>query len=233
MTLVPEPEAPNGDEPVSRVVASVQSMTRPRRTTGSELRALPTEGRGLVTRRDGVPDAELVARALGGDRWAHEAIFRRYVEDVLALATRMLGSSSEADDVAQDTFAAAFQRLDRLDQPERLRSWLIGIAVHRVRRRFQARRIRRFVGLGSDEPGLVELASPDSSPETRAELALVDGLLRQLPADERLAWMLHRVEGETLEDVASITGKSLATVKRRISAIDVRLQGLLTRGGEP
>lgn len=224
--------ASSSDEPIGARGASLTHMTRLRRTNAPEGATRIDSGRPVVGRQVEITDEELVQRAVGGDRWAHEAIFRRYVDDVLALATRMLGDSVEADDVAQDTFTAAFAKLATLEQPSKLRSWLLGIAVHRVRRRFQARRWRRFIGIGGeDEPGLVELASPSASPEIRAELALVDGLLRKLPEDERLAWTLHAVEGETLEDVAAITGMSLATVKRRISAVEVRLAGMLRRGG--
>jgi RNA polymerase sigma-70 factor (ECF subfamily) len=185
-------------------------------------------------RADGVDDATLVGRALDGDRWAHEAIFRRYIDDVLGLATRMLGDESEADDVAQDTFTVALSRLERLEDRARLRSWLFGIAVHRVRRRYRARRWLRFIGLGGEaELGLFELASSAASPETRADLVLVDGLLRKLPSEERIAWMLRVVEGETLEDIALQTGASLATVKRRISAVEVRLGAMMGRGSSP
>ena len=198
--------------------------------------AAPAEAPDTTTPRsritaDGVDDATLVSRALGGDRWAHEAIFRRYVDDVLGLATRMLGDASEADDVAQDTFTVALSRLERLEDRTRLRSWLIGIAVHRVRRRFRSRRWLRFVGMGGEgEIGLFELASSSASPEVKADLALIDGLLHTLPSEERIAWMLRAVEGEALEDIATITGASLATVKRRIHAVEVRLGAMVGRG---
>lgn len=187
-------------------------------------------GRSRIT-AEGVGDETLVARALHGDRWAHEAIFRRYIDDVLGLATRLLGDVSEADDVAQDTFVVALARLDRLEDPSRLRSWLFGIAVHRVRRRYRARRWLRLVGMGGEgELGLFELASSTASAETRADLALIDGLLRKLPSEERIAWMLRAVEGESLEDIAAQTGASLATVKRRVSAVEVRLGAMIRKG---
>jgi RNA polymerase sigma-70 factor (ECF subfamily) len=177
----------------------------------------------------GPDDAELVRRARDGDRWAFEAIFRRHVDGVLGLATRMLGRTGEADDVAQDTFAAAFTRLERLDEPERLRSWLFGIAVHRIQRRLRHRRWLAFFGADVDG-GLYELAAATASPEVRGELVLVDGILAQLPVAERIAWALRHVEGESLGDIAAITGASLATVKRRIAAVEVRMAAVIARG---
>lgn len=170
-------------------------------------------------------DAELVQRAKEGDEWAREAIFRRHVDAVLGLATRMLGRTGEADDVAQDTFAAALTRLDRLEDPERLRPWLLGIAVHRVQRRLRQRRWLSFLGFdGEGHDGLFELAAPSASPEVRGELVLIDAILKRLPVEERIAWMLRHVEGEALGDIASITGVSLATVKRRIASAEALLE---------
>lgn len=165
-------------------------------------------------------DAELVGRARGGDRWATEAIFRRHVEAILGVATRLLGHTGEADDVVQDTFAAAFARLDRLDDPSRLRSWLLGVAVHRAQRRLRSRRFLSYFGLAEDAPALETLAAPEASPEVRAELAHIDRALAQVAVAERVAWQLRRVEGHKLEEIAALTGASLATVKRRIDAAE-------------
>jgi RNA polymerase sigma-70 factor (ECF subfamily) len=95
--------------------------------------------------------------------------------------------------------------------------------------------VRRFFGMngGEDDASLFDLASPTASPEVRAELALLDALLVRLPVDERIAWSLRRVEGEPLESIAGITGVSLATVKRRVDAVDVRVRGHMNRMGEP
>lgn len=148
----------------------------------------------------------------------------------MGTATRLLGRTDEADDVVQDTFAAAFTRLDRLDDPARLRSWLLGIAVHRVKRRLRSRKVLRFFRLAEDDGGLFELSADDASPEVRTELALIDALLAQLPVEERIAWILRYVEGEQLEQIAVITGASLATVKRRIAAVEVRVRASAARG---
>jgi RNA polymerase sigma-70 factor (ECF subfamily) len=191
-------------------------------------KSLPKAPRTVVA-PEGPDDAELVRRAQGGDRWAFEAIFRRYVDGVLGLATRMLGRTGEADDVAQDTFATALTKLDRLSEPERLRSWLFGIAVHRIQRRLRQRRWLSFFG-AHEEGGLHELASQSASPEVLAELALVDAILARLPVAERIAWTLRYVEGESLADIVIITGASLATVKRRISAVEVRMGAVIARG---
>lgn len=178
-------------------------------------------------------DAELVLRTREGDGWAREALFRRYAADVVGLVTRLLGRRDEVDDVVQDTFATALGDLGSLREPSAFRSWLFGIAVRRVRRAHRRRSVRRFFGLdrGDEQSSLYDLASEEASPEALTELALIDAALARMRVEDRIAWSLRRIEGEKLEDIASMTGVSLATVKRRVDAVDASLQRHVEKGG--
>lgn len=169
-----------------------------------------------------IADEKLVARALEGDRWADEAIFRKHARFIGSLAGRLLRSRSEAEDVVQDTFALALTELPKLRDPTKLRGWLTRIAVSQVRRRFRRARLLRVFGLdrSEEEVGLADLASPGVDAHTAALLLDLDRALGELDGDRRIAWMLRYVEGEQLEDVAVACGCSLATVKRRIAAAD-------------
>jgi RNA polymerase sigma-70 factor, ECF subfamily len=174
---------------------------------------------------DGLGDAELVARALGGDRWSRDVLYRRHVRYLLAISTRLLSNRSEGEEVVQDTFIVGFERLSSLREPSALRSWLARIAVNLVRRRLRRGRLLRLLGLdrAPDDATLAELAAPTLKPDDHAELALVDRMLRGIPADRRIAWMLRRVEGLPLAEVATLCGCSLATAKRRVAAVDVEV----------
>jgi len=169
-------------------------------------------------------DEELVARALRGEVLAEEVLFRRHAPSLLAVALRLLGRRSEAEDAVQDTFVLALERLDQLRDPSALRAWLRCIVVSQARRRLRRARMLRSLGIarapGDDEVSLESLASNDASPDTHAQLAQIDRVLRRLPVDERLAWTLRRVEGWQLADVASACDCSLATAKRRIAVAD-------------
>jgi RNA polymerase sigma-70 factor (ECF subfamily) len=176
-------------------------------------------------------DAELVRRSILGDAWAREALFRRYLNDVVGAVTRLIGEGAEVDEVVQDTFATALIDLRSLREPAAFRSWLFGIAIRRVRRVHRRRSARRFLRLDRDEPpSLSALVSEQATPEQLAEIALVERVLAKMPVDDRIAWSLRRIEGEQLEDIAEITGVSLATVKRRIEAVDVLLRARAARG---
>jgi RNA polymerase sigma-70 factor, ECF subfamily len=173
-------------------------------------------------RRDqGIADEELVRRARAGEAWAKDAIVRRYFVAVAGTVARLLGRVHEAEDVVQDSFAAALEDLDDLRDPGALRGWLIQIAVRKVHRRFRKRRLLRLLGLDrGDDQGLADLAADSASPEHRAELVLLDAALQKLAAVDRIAWTLRYVEGMPLQDVAQSAGCSLATAKRRIAAAD-------------
>jgi RNA polymerase sigma-70 factor, ECF subfamily len=94
-----------------------------------------------------------------------------------------------------------------------------------VRRRLRRRRLLSFLGFTqpSDDAPLEALAPAGQSPEIAAEIAALDGVLRSLPVEQRIAWVLRYAEGETLEDVAKACSCSLATAKRRIAAAEARV----------
>jgi RNA polymerase sigma-70 factor (ECF subfamily) len=167
---------------------------------------------------EGVSDADLALRAKGGERWAEEALFRRYIDYVSALSFRLLRDRTEGEDVVQDTFLDAFAQLRAGTVPTSFRAWLAGIAVHKVHRRFRRRKLRALLGhhFAAVDGVLQTTAYAGTSPELHTELGLLDAALSVLPDVDRAAWMLRYVEGYELEEVARLCGCSIATVKRRI-----------------
>jgi RNA polymerase sigma-70 factor (ECF subfamily) len=155
-----------------------------------------------------------------------DGIFRRYAPYVAAIAHRLLGRDHEVDDAVQDVFTAAVRGIGALRDPDAAKAWLARVCVRVARRRLQRRRMRALFGL--DEAAKYESVADDSaSPEDRALIRRIYGLLDELPADERVAWALRYVEGERLEAVATLCGCSLATAKRRISAAARKLEEAL------
>jgi len=171
-------------------------------------------------------DAELVRRALAGDRWAEQAIFQRHVGYLRGVCLRLLRDPEEVQDVLQDTFVDVLEQLHRLRTPDQLRHWMTGIAVHKVHRRFRRRRLLRMLGLeqGSDAAFESLPARADLSPELRAELTRLDTVLARIDARARACWVLRHVEGYQLEEVASLCSCSLATAKRRIAQAEQQVR---------
>jgi RNA polymerase sigma-70 factor, ECF subfamily len=175
-------------------------------------------------------DSELVARAAEDATWAKSELFKRHAPWVTAMLTRLLASSADAEDAAQDSFVIAFRDLGQLRERGAFGGWLRQIAVHQAHRKFRRRKLLSTFGLSGrdDDASLAQLADLGASPETLTELAKLDQVLRKLPAAERMAWMLRHVEGYELVEVAEACGCSLATVKRRITAAHERVTAHVT-----
>jgi RNA polymerase sigma-70 factor, ECF subfamily len=146
-----------------------------------------------------------------------DTLFRRYAPYVAAVAHRLLGRDDEVDDTVQEVFLVAVRGLDKIRDPGAVKAWLARVAVRSARRRLRKRRLRSFFGL-DDAAVSDSVIDRSASPEQRALLHRVYGILDALPANERIAWSLRYVEGEPLDSVALLSGCSLATAKRRISA---------------
>lgn len=171
-------------------------------------------------------DAELVARARAGDRTAEAQLYRDHVDAAAALAMRLLGRSSDAEDVVQDAFVTAFGRMNQLRDGALFRAWLMRITVHEVHRRFRRRKLMRTLGLdrGEDDATLARFAAPHLDADQRAQLVALDRVLSRLPARERVVWMLRHVEGQELAEIASACEASLATIKRWLSRADAQVR---------
>ncbi len=173
-------------------------------------------GRGTA----GPSDTALVVAARAGEAWAHEALFRRYAPMANGMAFRLMGRDADVDDLVQDAFAVAFGRLDSLDDPQAFAAWLGSIVVRTAGKVIRRRVLMEKLGLRRrGEPIDIDaIASRVCGPEVAAELRGIYERVERLPADLRIAFLLRRVEGMELEEVARATGVSLATTKRRIAA---------------
>jgi RNA polymerase sigma-70 factor (ECF subfamily) len=167
-------------------------------------------------------DSDLVKRAIAGDRWAEEALYRRHGAMLLGLCTRLLRDRPDAEDVLQDAFVDALGQLSTLRDPAQFSAWLTAIAVHKVHRRLRRRKLLRLLGLWGDRPEdlLESCLAPGVSAEHYADIVCLDQALQQLADAARIAWQLRHVEGCRLEEVAQHCGCSLATAKRRIAEAD-------------
>ncbi len=158
-----------------------------------------------------------------GGRLDLEALFRQYAPYVARIGHRLLGRGDEVDDLVQDVFLAAHRGLKHLREREAIKGWLATVAVRLARRRLRRRRVAVVLGFDG-APDYRELADDGASPEQRALVARIYRALDELPVEQRIAWSLRHVEGESLERVAELAGCSLATAKRRIKAAQEQLR---------
>ena len=183
-----------------------------------------------------VSDAELVARARQGDTAAFGELVDRHRAAVYRAAHAALGSASEAEDVAQEAFLAAYRKMDSYRGEASFKTWLLKIAWRQAltRRRSLVTRWRRFVSAG-DPPEPRSGRKGQRSPEAAlidAEMAgHVQRLVRALPTPLRDALLLSAAGEQTYHEIALVLGIPEGTLKWRVAEARRRLKDRLVRLG--
>lgn len=196
----------------------VPVSARTQKPPSPHLRLVSAGDAEAARRTPGLTDAELVLLCRVRERGAFEELYRRHAASALALAVRIQGNTVDVEDIVHDAFVRAHDHLDKLRSGDSFRAWLGSIVVRLIRTRLRRRRLLTSLGLSRSEPiDLDAVAAPSIAPEERLELAEVYAILEGLPLDRRIAWTLRYIEGRKLEEVAEMTGCSLATAKRWIA----------------
>lgn len=165
-------------------------------------------------------DEILADRAADGDTRAFAVLARRHRRLLRAYATRILGSSADADDVVQNTLVSAWKQLPTLRDRAQVRSWLLQItsrnAIDVIRSRKQ-----------HDDITELDVLDPANTPAEESELRSVQHALREalntLPAAQRQVWVLRELGGLSYDEVAAETGLSTSTVRGLLARARTRL----------
>ncbi|HEY4414622.1 MAG TPA: RNA polymerase sigma factor [Verrucomicrobiae bacterium] len=167
-----------------------------------------------------VNDAELVGQSLAGNRDAFGLIVARYQSLICSLAYSATGSLSQSEDLAQETFVAAWKQLPTLREPEKLRPWLCRISRNLT---YDALREQGREPSHQGE-SLTELAeSPSSAPLpteqtiSNEEAAILWRSLEKVPEIYREPLVLFYREHQSIETVAENLELTEDAVKQRLS----------------
>lgn len=158
-------------------------------------------------------ERELVRRAQGGDVAAFEQLYRDNVRRVFALGMRMCGDATRAEELTQDAFVRAWQRLRDFRGESAFSSWMHPLVVNlaltqrRSRLRYEAR-VHSTDDLQAFDHG-------HGTPEPAAAVDL-ERALATLPPGARAAFVLHDVEGYRHEEIAQMTGTAVGTSKAQL-----------------
>jgi RNA polymerase sigma-70 factor (ECF subfamily) len=158
--------------------------------------------------------AALIERARLQDDDAFRELFRSHLEGVHRIVYRLVGPSPDLDDLIQTVFVEAFRSLPAFRGDALFSTWLARIAV-RVTMHAVRRRPPRAARLDEEEHQ-ARAAGPERTTAAREGLAILDGLLGELRPKRRAAFVLHVLEGHSMEEVAVILNASVAAVKVRV-----------------
>jgi RNA polymerase sigma-70 factor (ECF subfamily) len=173
----------------------------------------------------------LVDRVKRGDRAAFTELVRRYRGRILALALHLTGEAGEAEDIAQDVFLRAYQKLDAFEGRSEFFTWVYRMAVNRSLNARRDRKRRREDAM--DDPRVDRAIAVDAGgdPARAAELrqtyARLIVALDALPADMRTSVVLVALQGLSIEEAAVVQACPPGTVGWRIHEARARLRRAL------
>jgi RNA polymerase sigma-70 factor, ECF subfamily len=164
--------------------------------------------------------AQLVRRIAAGDLRAMSDFYDQTATPLFSVALRILGDSSEAEEVVQDAFVQVWEKAGRFDPLlGGAFHWALSINRHRAIDRLRSRQRRARLAEELQESGAAEPApavTPDLGALDAEESAEVRAALSSLPADQRQAIEMAFFAGLTHPEIAEALGEPLGTVKARI-----------------
>ena len=205
------------------------SATRPKHCARFQRRsgvsAVLAQAPRITPVRSGPEDGELVAMALRGDSGAFATLVERYDRAVYHLAYRTLHDVEEARDAAQEAFFKAYRSLRTFKPGAKFSTWIFAIAYHAC-----CDRLNRRKRYSSDE--LPDRADPAPGPESQAialdQARRLRAAIEQLPEKYRTVITLYHLQGKQYEEIATVLGLPMGTVKTHLFRAKEHLRTLLT-----
>lgn len=156
-------------------------------------------------------DGIVAGRAMDGDVEAFAVLVRRYTPMMRAYTQRMLNASADVDDIVQETFVTAWQRFSELDDPSKVKSWLMRIVSRKAVDRIRA--LRPTIDVDEIEQASPSHSTPDRVAETRAGVAALGAALQELPAAQRECWVLREIGGYSYDEIAQELDITVSTAR--------------------
>jgi RNA polymerase sigma-70 factor (ECF subfamily) len=166
-------------------------------------------------------EAELIAAVLQGDAESFEPLVQRYSPRVFATARRYARRESEVEDIAQEVWLKAFQKLGSFRAEAPFEHWLMRMTVrtcYDFLRSHQRKKEQNFSELSDPENDWLErfVSQPDDASEhAQAARQLVERVLENLSPSARLVITLLEIEDRSVKEIAALTGWSVPLVKVR------------------
>ena len=182
---------------------------------------------------DAESDNDLAVQAVRGDRRAFAVLVRRHEAKLVQTARGFGLPESDVEDVVQEAFVAAWQRLADYDPGRPFRPWLFRIAVNKMRDQRRHRRVRRFLFGASGLDSAEAVAGDDPGPEREAlgrrQIARVQRVLDGLDRELREALVLTALVGLSHSEAAAALGTSVKGIEGRVLRARRKLAGELEK----
>ncbi|MFJ2555836.1 MULTISPECIES: RNA polymerase sigma factor [unclassified Streptomyces] len=161
-------------------------------------------------------DGLLAVRAGEGDEEAFETLVRRHSPVMLQLATRLLGSRTEAEDAVQDAFVSAWRKLPEFRGASAFRTWMYRIVTNRCLNQLRARRPATDLDSVPEPAAPEHQSSPARVAESHAATRALAVAMAGLSPEQRACWVLRELHDMSYENIAETVGISLQAVRGRV-----------------
>jgi RNA polymerase sigma-70 factor (ECF subfamily) len=170
-------------------------------------------------------ERRLVERVKRGDTEAFGELVRRYQRRAFAVAYRLLAHREDAEDLVQESFLTALERIDSFDSSRPFGPWFFRLLVNRGSHALDSRRVRATEALDAEVASAA--VSPVATVERREVSDRIGRALAELPDRQRLVVQLHELDGFSTAEVAAMLDIAAATVRWTLHAARDRLRASL------
>jgi RNA polymerase sigma-70 factor, ECF subfamily len=183
-------------------------------------------------------EAEMIAAVLEGDTASFEPLVEKYSPRIFATARRYARHESEVEDIVQQVWLKAFEKLNSFRGEAPFEHWLMRVAIRTCYdslRAHQRSREKTFSELTEPEEDWLDrfVSQPDDADEhAAAARQLVERVLEQLSPAARLVITLQEIEGRSVKEVSKLTGWSVPLVKVRAFRARAEMRRILARIGK-
>jgi len=172
-----------------------------------------------------------VARAAAGDRGAFERLYRQHVNRVFSLCARMVTDRARAEELTQDVFVRAWEKLRLFRGESSFGTWLHRLTVNVVlnARKSEGRQRSRYEETDEESGGMDAYAGVVGTPLPPGDMLDVEEAITRLPPGARRVFVLHDVEGYKHEEIAEMLGVTSGATKAQLHRARLLLRQALNR----
>jgi RNA polymerase sigma-70 factor (ECF subfamily) len=172
-------------------------------------------------------DARLIERARRGDGDAFDALLRRHMRVTFAVALAQTGDRDDAEDVCQDAFVTALQRLDEVRRPEAFVGWLLQIVRNRAHNLRRHQKVRQAIPLDLAEEAPSRARGPALAAQDAELRENLSRALQRLSPTQREVVLLYDLEGWSHREIAEAVGTTEGAARVHLHHARRALRALL------
>lgn len=164
-------------------------------------------------------DEALIHACLAGDAKKYAILVRRHQHKVFNVLYRFLGNHEASEDLSQETFLTAYQKLAMFSGNSKFSTWLCQIALNKARDLLRSQKVRNSLSENESDDQIELLTSEKDTPHHHAEMnemnKHIQRILNEMPTTYREVLILKHLEGYSNEEIASVLETTVENIKVR------------------